>query len=121
MSLVARPTYASMTPIPLKEDQKYVEAIKEDIQWLGFEWDALYFASDYFHEMYERAKLLIRKGKAYVCDLSPDEIREYRGTPTEPGKDSPYRNRSVEGKPGSFRADEEGRVSRWEPSAQGED
>ena len=81
---------------PLKEDQKYVEAIKEDIQWLGFEWDALYFASDYFHEMYERAKLLIRKGKAYVCDLSPDEIREYRGTPTEPGKDSPYRNRSVE-------------------------
>lgn len=81
---------------PLKEDEEYVEAIKEDIRWLGFEWDGLYFASDYFEEMYNRAVLLIKKGKAYVCDLSAEEIREYRGTLTEPGKESPYRNRSVE-------------------------
>lgn len=81
---------------PLKEDQEYVDAIKEDVKWLGFEWDNLYFASDYFEEMYNRAILLIKKGKAYVDDLSADEIREYRGTLTEPGKDSPYRNRSIE-------------------------
>lgn len=81
---------------PLKEDVEYVEAIKEDVQWLGFDWDALYFASDYFEEMYERAVLLIKKGKAYVDDLSTDEIREYRGTLTEPGQESPYRNRSIE-------------------------
>lgn len=81
---------------PVKEDVEYVEAIKEDIKWLGFDWDNLYFASDYFDEMYKRAKLLIQKGKAFVCDLSAEEIKEYRGTFTEPGKDSPYRNRSVE-------------------------
>ncbi|MDT8860855.1 glutamine--tRNA ligase/YqeY domain fusion protein [Alkalihalobacillus sp. MEB130] len=81
---------------PLKEDSEYVHAIKEDVQWLGYDWDGLFFASDYFQEMYERAVLLINKGKAYVDDLSPDEIREYRGTLTEPGKDSPYRNRSIE-------------------------
>ncbi|OEF98100.1 glutamine--tRNA ligase [Vulcanibacillus modesticaldus] len=81
---------------PLKEDKEYVKAIKEDVKWLGFEWDGLYFASDYFEEMYNRAILLIKKGKAYVCDLSAEEIREYRGTLTEPGKESPYRNRSVE-------------------------
>lgn len=81
---------------PLKEDQEYVDAIKEDVRWLGFEWDNLHFASDYFEEMYNRAILLIKKGKAYVDDLSADEIREYRGTLTEPGKDSPYRNRSIE-------------------------
>lgn len=81
---------------PLKEDTKYVEAMKEDIEWLGFKWDNLFFASDYFEEMYNRAVLLIKKGKAYVDDLSVGEIREYRGTLTEPGKDSPYRNRSVE-------------------------
>ena len=81
---------------PLKEDEEYVNAIKEDIKWLGFEWSNLYFASDYFDEMYERAVLLIKKGKAYVDDLSADEIRETRGTLTEPGKESPYRNRSVE-------------------------
>ncbi|KGG81299.1 glutamate--tRNA ligase [Caloranaerobacter azorensis H53214] len=81
---------------PLKEDIEYVESIKEDVKWLGYEWDGLYFASDYFEEMYRRAVLLIKKGKAYVCDLSPEEIKEYRGTLTEPGKESPYRNRSVE-------------------------
>ncbi|WP_025026892.1 glutamine--tRNA ligase/YqeY domain fusion protein [Caldalkalibacillus mannanilyticus] len=81
---------------PLKEDIEYVESIKEDVKWLGYEWDGLFFASDYFEEMYEKAVLLIQKGLAYVDDLSADEIREYRGTLTEPGKDSPYRTRSVE-------------------------
>ncbi len=81
---------------PLKEDVEYVESIKEDVKWLGFDWDGLYFASDYFEEMYHRAVLLIKKGLAYVCDLTAEEIRESRGTLTEPGKDSPYRNRSVE-------------------------
>lgn len=81
---------------PTKEDTEYVESIKEDVQWLGFNWDNLYFASDYFEEMYNRAILLIKKGKAYVCDLTPEEIRTYRGTLKEPGTDSPYRNRSVE-------------------------
>ncbi len=81
---------------PLKEDVEYVESIKEDVKWLGFEWDGLYFASDYFEEMYNKAVLLIKKGKAYVDDLSAEEIRATRGTLTEPGKESPYRNRSVE-------------------------
>lgn len=81
---------------PLKEDVEYVEAIKRDIQWLGYEWDELHFASDYFEEMYNRAVLLIKKGKAYVDDSSADEIREMRGTLTEPGQNSPYRDRSVE-------------------------
>ena len=81
---------------PLKEDEEYVNSIKEDVQWLGFNWDNLFFASDYFDEMYKRAIVLIKKGKAYVCDLSQEEIRETRGTLTEPGKESPYRNRSVE-------------------------
>lgn len=81
---------------PLKEDQEYVDAIKKDVEWLGFEWENLRFASDYFEEMYDRAVLLIKKGKAYVDDLTADEIREYRGTLTQPGKESPYRDRSVE-------------------------
>jgi glutaminyl-tRNA synthetase len=81
---------------PLKEDTEYVEAIKRDVEWLGFKWDGLYFASDYFQEMYERAVLLIRKGLAYVDDQTPEQIRETRGTLTEPGKESPWRNRSVE-------------------------
>ena len=81
---------------PLKEDEEYVNSIKEDVKWLGFDWNNLYFASDYFDEMYKRAVLLIKKGKAYVDDLSADEIRETRGTLTEPGKESPFRNRSVE-------------------------
>ncbi len=81
---------------PTKEDTEYVESIKEDIKWLGFNWDDLYFASDYFEKMYNRAVLLIKKGLAFVCDLTPDEIREYRGSLKEPGKESPYRNRTVE-------------------------
>ncbi|ETI70601.1 glutamine--tRNA ligase/YqeY domain fusion protein [Neobacillus vireti] len=81
---------------PLKEDIEYVNSIKEDVKWLGFEWDNLLFASDYFEEMYKRAVLLINKGLAYVDDLSAEEIREYRGTLTEPGKNSPYRERSIE-------------------------
>lgn len=81
---------------PLKEDIEYVNSIKEDVKWLGFEWDNLFFASDYFEEMYKRAVLLINKGLAYIDDLSADEIREYRGTLTAPGKESPYRVRSIE-------------------------
>jgi glutaminyl-tRNA synthetase len=81
---------------PLKEDIEYVNSIKEDVKWLGFEWDNLLFASNYFEEMYKRAVLLINKGLAYVDDLSADEIREYRGTLTAPGKNSPYRDRSIE-------------------------
>ena len=82
---------------PSKEEEKYVEACKKDFKWLGFDWgEHLYFASDYFEQMYERAVQLIKKGNAYVCDLNIDEIREYRGTLTEPGKNSPYRDRSIE-------------------------
>ena len=82
---------------PTKEKVEFVESIKKDIEWLGADWeDRLYFASDYFDQMYEAAIKLIKKGKAFVCDLSAEEIREYRGTLTEPGKESPYRNRSVE-------------------------
>ena len=82
---------------PAKEDVEYVESIKEDVKWLGADWgDRLFFASDYFEKMYEYAIQLIKKGKAYVCDLTADQIRETRGTTTEPGKESPWRNRSVE-------------------------
>ena len=82
---------------PTKEKVEFVESIKEDVLWLGADFeDRLYFASDYFEQMYEAAVTLIKKGKAYVCDLSAEEIREYRGTLKEPGKESPYRNRSVE-------------------------
>jgi len=82
---------------PIKEKQEYIDAIKEDIRWLGFDWeDREYYASDYFDQLYEWAVQLIKAGKAYVDDLSAEEIREYRGTLTEPGKDSPYQNRSVE-------------------------
>lgn len=82
---------------PTKEKEEFVESIKADIQWLGADWeDRLYFASSYFGDMYEAAIKLIKKGKAYVCDLSADEIRDYRGTLTEPGKNSPYRDRTVE-------------------------
>ena len=82
---------------PTKEKSEFVESIKADVQWLGADWeDRLFFASDYFEQMYEAAVKLIKKGKAYVCDLTAEEIREYRGTLTEPGKNSPYRDRSVE-------------------------
>jgi len=81
---------------PEKEEQEYVDSIIRDVHWLGYEWDGLYYASDYFDQLYEWAIQLIKAGKAYVCDLSADEVRQYRGTLTEPGKESPYRNRSAE-------------------------
>lgn len=82
---------------PIKEEQEYVDSIMEDVRWLGFDWeDRLYYASDYFDQLFEYAVQLIKKGKAYVCDLNADEIREHRGTLTAPGKDSPYRNRTIE-------------------------
>lgn len=82
---------------PAREETEYVEAIKEDIHWLGFDWqDREYYASDYFEQLYAWAELLVKRGRAYVCDLTADEVREYRGTLTQPGRDSPYRNRSVE-------------------------
>ena len=81
---------------PVKEDMEYVNSIEADVKWLGFEWENRLWASDYFDEMYECALTLIKDGKAYVCDLNADQIREYRGTLKEPGKESPYRNRTVE-------------------------
>ena len=82
---------------PTKEEQEYIDSIQEDVRWLGFDWGPhLYYASDYFEQLYEWAEHLVRQGKAYVDDLSADETREYRGTLTEPGRESPYRNRSVE-------------------------
>lgn len=97
---------------PTKEKVEFVESIKEDIEWLGADWeDRLYFASDYFEQMYEGAVKLIEKGKAYVDDLSAEQIREYRGTLKEPGKESPYRNRSVEENLSLFQAMKEGRYA----------
>ena len=88
---------------PTKEEVEFVDSIKEDVQWLGWDWgEHLYFASDYFESLCDYAVKLIRDGKAYVCDLSPQEIREYRGTLTEPGKNSPYRDRSIEENVGLF-------------------
>ena len=82
---------------PLKEEDKYVNSIIEDVKWLGFDWeDRLYYASDYFDQLFDYAVQLVRDGKAFVCDLNSEEIRSYRGTLTEPGKDSPYRNRSID-------------------------
>ena len=97
---------------PTKEKEEFVESIKKDIAWLGADWeDRLYFASDYFPQMYENAVKLIKKGKAYVCDLTADEIRAYRGTLTEPGKNSPYRDRSVEENLRLFEEMKEGRYA----------
>jgi len=81
---------------PVKEETEYVESIQEDVKWLGFQWDKLLFASDYFQQMYDCAIKLIEKGAAFVCDLSAEEIKKYRGTLKEPGKESPYRNRTIE-------------------------
>ncbi len=82
---------------PSKEEVEYVDSIMADVRWVGFDWgDRLFFASDYFEQLYQYALHLIKTGKAYVCDLSPEQVREYRGTLTEPGTDSPFRNRSVE-------------------------
>ena len=95
---------------PTKEKMEFVDSIKEDIQWLGADWgEHLYFASDYFDQMYECAVKLIRKGKAFVCDLTAEQMREYRGTLTEPGKESPYRNRSVEENLELFQAMKDGK------------
>jgi glutaminyl-tRNA synthetase len=80
---------------PSKEEVEYVDSIIEDVRWLGFDWDSLRYASDYFQQLYDWAIALINNGKAFVCDLTADQIREYRGTPSEPGRESPYRNRSV--------------------------
>src|SRR6201996_5908780 len=81
---------------PSKEETEYVDSIMENVRWLGFEWDGLYYASDYFPQLYDWALKMIREGKAFVCDLSAEEVRKTRGTLTEPGQESPYRNRSVE-------------------------
>ena len=81
---------------PIAEEDEYVRSIKEDVKWLGYDWDNLCFASDYFQQMYDYAVVLVKKGSAYVCDLSPEEIRNSRGTLNEPGKDSPFRNRTIE-------------------------
>jgi len=81
---------------PSKEEQEYVDSIMEDVRWLGFQWDAIYYASDYFEQLYLWGEDLIKKGMAYVCDLTGDQIREYRGSLTKPGKNSPYRDRSAE-------------------------
>src|SRR5579884_2162088 len=78
---------------PVKEDIEYINSIMEDVRWLGFTWDGLYYASDYFEQLYQWAEQLIQAGKAYVCDLTPEEVRKHRGTLTEPGKNSPYRDR----------------------------
>jgi glutaminyl-tRNA synthetase len=99
---------------PVKEDIEYVESIKKDVQWLGFEWDGLFFASDYFGEMYERALVLIRKGLAFIDDQTADQIRETRGTLTAPGQESPYRNRSVEENLDLFRRMKAGEFSNGE-------
>ncbi len=81
---------------PAKEEQHFIDAIQDDVRWLGYQWDELRFASDYFEQLYDYAVELIEKGLAYVCELTPEQMREYRGTLTEPGRESPYRNRSVE-------------------------
>ena len=97
---------------PTKERVEFVESIKADIKWLGADWeDRLFFASNYFDQMYEAAVKLIKKGKAYVCDLTPEQIREYRGTLTEPGKESPYRNRSIEENLKLFEAMKDGKYA----------
>jgi glutaminyl-tRNA synthetase len=94
---------------PVKEEVEYVQSIKEDVRWLGFDWeDRLFFASDYFPRLYELALDLIGKGRAYVCDLTAEEIREYRGTLTEPGRDSPFRDRTVQENLDLFRRMREG-------------
>ena len=81
---------------PVKEDTEYVDSIMADVKWIGYKWAEVHYASDYFDQLYDYAVQLIKKGLAYVDDLSADEIREYRGTLTEPGRESPYRNRSID-------------------------
>jgi glutaminyl-tRNA synthetase len=94
---------------PAKEEQEYVDSIMEDVRWLGFQWDGLYYASDYFDQLYHWAEQLILAGKAFVCDLNAEEMRQYRGTLTEPGKNSPFRDRSAEDNLRLFREMKEGK------------
>lgn len=94
---------------PAKEEQEYVDSIMEDVRWLGFQWDGLYYASDYFDQLYHWAEQLILAGKAFVCDLNAEEMRQYRGTLTEPGKNSPFRDRSAEENLRLFREMKEGK------------
>jgi len=102
---------------PETEDQEYVDAIQRDVRWLGFDWGKNFFhASDYFEQLHDFAVELIRRGKAYVCSLSEDEIRAYRGTVTEPGRDSPYRDRSVEENLELFERMRKGELRRERPS-----
>ncbi len=106
---------------PEKEEQEYVDSIQKDVRWLGFEWDRLRYASDYFAQLYDWALQLIKAGKAYVDDLTAEEIRQYRGTLTEPGRDSPYRNRTVEENLDLFQKNEVRRIPRREPRAARQD
>ena len=107
---------------PTKEEQEYVDSIIDDVRWLGVDWeDRLFYASDYFEQLYDWAVQLIKDGKAYVCDLTAEEMREYRGTLTEPGKNSPYPRSHGRGESRPVRADEEGRVPRRRPHAARED
>ena len=107
---------------PTKEEQEYVDSIIDDVRWLGFDWDdRLFYASDYFDQLYEWAVQLIKQGKAYVCDLSAEEVREHRGTLTEPGKHSPYRDRSVTENLDLFERMRQGRVPRRHADAAGQD
>jgi len=99
---------------PVKEDVEYINSIEEDVRWLGFQWDKRLWASDYFDKMYEAAVELIKKGKAYVCDLTADEMKAYRGTLTEPGKESPFRNRTVDENMDLFEKMREGRFAEGE-------
>ncbi len=96
---------------PAKEETEYVDSIMEDVRWLGFQWDGLYYASDYFEQLYQWAEKLVQDGKAYVCDLSGDQTREYRGTLTEPGRNSPFRERSVKESLELFRAMRDGKFA----------
>ncbi len=107
---------------PTTENPEYVEAIQADVRWIGFDWrDRMFFASDYFEQLYQYAVQLIQKGNAYVDSLSADEIRQYRGTLTEPGKESPYRNRSIEENVDLFTANAGRRIPGWGPRPTRED
>ena len=106
---------------PEKEEQEYVDSIQKDVRWLGFAWERLCYASDYFGQLYEWAIQLIHAGKAYVDDLSADEIRQYRGTLTEPGRDSPWRNRTIEENLDLFMRMKAGEFPDGKPRAAGED
>jgi glutaminyl-tRNA synthetase len=107
---------------PEKESDEYIQSIQEDVRWLGFQWNGdVHYASDYFDQLYDWAVYLIEHGKAYVCHLTPEQAREYRGSLTEPGKDSPYRRTQRRGKPRLVWTDEGRRLRRWRVCAARED